>query len=145
MNNINDFAKSINSVVDFEYILKDNNYYFITSTQKYFIDADDRMFPSGFLGRIKKRFEPSLFLLELLSKNSDNKIFINDTAEFLFLCGRDVFKENITRNNSNKEIFFVQNKFDENLGFGTFFKQDKQVLVRNIKDRGDFLRREMNK
>jgi ribosome biogenesis protein Nip4 len=90
------------------------------------------------LGVQKKNFKPSLYLLEKLSKISDNKLFINDKAEWLFLCGRDVFLDNIVEDNSSNKLFLVQNCRDENLGLG----MKKGKLILNIIDRGDFLRRE---
>ena len=47
-------------------------------------------------------FKPSVYLLELLSKKSNNKVFVNDKAEWLFLCGRDVLPEGIKKNNSTE-------------------------------------------
>ncbi|PIN80115.1 hypothetical protein COV13_04060 [Candidatus Woesearchaeota archaeon CG10_big_fil_rev_8_21_14_0_10_32_9] len=95
-----------------------------------------------FLGKDEKSFKPSTALLEILSKSSTNKVFINDKAEWLFLCGRDAFKESIIKNRSFSEPFLIQNERDENLGLGSFFKKGKMEFVKNAFDRGDFLRRE---
>ncbi|MFP4568046.1 MAG: hypothetical protein ACLFN8_03810 [Candidatus Woesearchaeota archaeon] len=119
----------------------------------YFLDNDDfNLFLSnsslrpvsqgGFLGRDDKFFEPSLFLLEYLSKYSKNKVFLNDEAAWLFLCGRDAFMSSIEKNNASSAICLVQNSFDENLGYGVISKHKGKKIMRNLKDRGDFLRRE---
>jgi ribosome biogenesis protein Nip4 len=92
----------------------------------------------------KGNFRPSVYLLELLSKNSKNKIFVNDKAEWLFLCGRDVLPESITIDHSAADIFLVQNQKDENLGFGKKIRNGKKMFVKDILDRGNFLRRERN-
>jgi ribosome biogenesis protein Nip4 len=94
------------------------------------------------LGKEEQFFEPSLFLLELLSKETNNKVFVNAQAEWLFLCGRDVFPESVEKNNSKNIIFLVQNSKDENLGLGMKTKHKGKNIIKNLKDRGDFLRRE---
>jgi ribosome biogenesis protein Nip4 len=98
--------------------------------------------PGLHLGREDKFFEPSLFLLELLSKESNNKVFLNDEAEWFFLCGRDGFLSNVIKNSSTNNIFLVQNSKDENLGFGMKSKSKGTIIIKNLKDRGNFLRRE---
>jgi ribosome biogenesis protein Nip4 len=94
------------------------------------------------LGKEDRGFRPSLFLLEELSKISSNKIFINDKAEWLFLCGRDVFEESIVRDETTGDIFLVQNERDENLGYAERVGHGHKILLKNLMDRGDFLRRE---
>jgi ribosome biogenesis protein Nip4 len=111
---------------------------------------EENLFAEGlFLGKEKdKRFKPSVALLEIISKTSDRKIFVDDKAEWLFLCGRDIFGKSITKANVKRGLVLVQNKRDENLGFakitGDITKKDL-VVVTNILDRGDFLRRERKK
>lgn len=135
-------------------VVKIKNEYFLVNkelqdfTSDLNADSQNATLPRAgiLLGDVKKeRFNPSLYFLELLSKKSTNKVFINDKAEWLFVCGRDVFKENITKNNSTNNIFLVQNKRDENLGLGSLKKAGKNVMLKNIMDRGDYLRREMSK
>ncbi len=94
------------------------------------------------LGKVDSFFRPSLFLLELLSKESDNKIFVNPTAEWFFLCGRDIFPENVLKSNTSGKVFLVQNEFDENIGLGMRSKIKGRRVIKNLLDRGDFLRRE---
>jgi ribosome biogenesis protein Nip4 len=90
----------------------------------------------------KGNFRPSIYLLEWLSPRTKNKMFVNDKAEWLFLCQRDVLPESITRDESTKDIFLVQNMADENLGLGKKIHQGKKMFVKPILDRGNFLRRE---
>jgi len=98
-----------------------------------------------FLGEESKEFKPSLALLELIAKKSDRKIFIDDKAEWLFLCGRDLFGKSIKKANVSEGLLLVQNLRDENLGLGKVVNNLKikdKVVVKNVIDRGDFLRRE---
>jgi len=94
------------------------------------------------LGKQDKVFMPSLYLLELLSKESNNKVFINKKAEWLFLCGRDVFPESVLKSKTKNTIFLVQSELDENLGLGMKTKHKGKSIIKNLMDRGDFLRRE---
>jgi ribosome biogenesis protein Nip4 len=94
-----------------------------------------------FLGEMREnKFKPSIALLDNLSKLSDRKVFVNDKAEWLFLCGRDVFRQGIVKSSINEGLVLVQNEKDENLGYGEF--SIGKVAVKNLLDRGDFLRRE---
>ncbi len=101
-----------------------------------------------FLGEIKKNnFVPGTPLLDMISKMSDKKIFVNRKTAWLFLCGRDIFGRGIAKSNVNKGLALVQNEADENLGYGEIIadlgNKDK-VVVKNLFDRGNFLRRERN-
>jgi ribosome biogenesis protein Nip4 len=93
----------------------------------------------------KGNFRPSIYLLEWLTPRTKNKLFVNDKAEWLFLCERDALPESITKDNSTNDIFLVQNMIDENLGLGKKIRKGKTMFVKNIFDRGNFLRREREK
>ncbi len=98
-------------------------------------------------------FRPSVALLDILSKNSDKKVFVDKKGEWLFLCGRDLFGASVKKVNFNEEdeLVLVQNENDENLGYGLIVTDVKhsrnkdKMVVKNILDRGSFLRREKNK
>ncbi|MFW6282608.1 MAG: hypothetical protein ACOC1P_00950 [Minisyncoccales bacterium] len=139
--NIDEFINSFVKNPSFSYIKKGKSYFLKVDELNDFVDLKFSCFSLP-LGEDGKFFKPSLFLLELLSRESSNKIFLNDTAEWLFLCGRDAFLSNISKNNSKCDVFLVQNSRDENLGLGTKTKHKGKVIIKNIVDRGDFLRRE---
>jgi ribosome biogenesis protein Nip4 len=97
-----------------------------------------------FLGEEKIGFSPSPALMELISKFPDaesKKIFINKKAEWLFLCGRNVLSDSITKNPNNlsEGLVIVQNEYDENLGYGLFKKEDT-LIIKHILDKGRYLR-----
>ncbi len=103
-----------------------------------------------FLGEEKVRFEPSPALIELISKLPDaehRKIYVNKKAEWLFLCGRSVLQESIAKNpyNLRDGSVLVQNEYDENLGFGYFKHEGKDLILRNLLDKGNYLRVEDKK
>lgn len=100
------------------------------------------IFSAGlFLGEDRQEFKPSLALLEILSKHSAKKVFINREAEWLFTCGRDVFQKSIIKMNVDSGLVLVQNEQDENLGYGRIITGNK-IFIKNILDKGNYLRME---
>ena len=61
------------------------------------------------------------------------------------MCGRDIFDESIV-SEIPKELIgkhvLVQNENDENLGLGIVKVGGSRITIKNVIDRGDFLRRE---
>jgi ribosome biogenesis protein Nip4 len=105
-----------------------------------------------FLGKAKEgKFFPSFNLLGMLAKKEANRIILDKKAAWLFICGRDILRKSIVRvqgsgkKDTNTLVF---NEFGECLGFGRIVKKlrdsanDNGIVVRNVLDIGDFLRRE---
>lgn len=144
---MNDFELFVRKFTDekINYDKKGKNYTLINPE---LVEIEKNLANTIFSGTIlgssdeKKEFKPSIYLLEWLSPRTKNKIFVNDKAEWLFLCGRDVLPESIAKDISSKDIFLVQNSRDENLGLGKKIRKGKSYFIKNILDRGDFLRRE---
>lgn len=106
-----------------------------------------KLFSAGvYLGEEKKQFKPSVALLEMISKRTkDHKAVVDDKASWLYLCRRDILDKGVIEiGEPTKEGYLlVQNQLDENLGYGVLGKRkDKNVAVKNLLDRGFFLRRE---
>ena len=81
----------------------------------------------------------------MLSKDSKKKLYVNKKAEWLFLCGRDLFGSSIKRSDVKKGLVLVQNEKDENLGYGKItlpLSNKDRIVVKNILDRGYYLRKE---
>jgi ribosome biogenesis protein Nip4 len=134
-----------------EYEKTGREYYLMPPSVKSLISEASRLPLSAgvYLGmEDKKGFRPSLALLEMISRSSDRKVFVNSGAEWLFLCGRDLFGKGIKKANVEKGLVLVQNENDENLGYGRIVgkpNEKNRVVVKNLLDRGDFLRRERKK
>jgi len=97
-----------------------------------------------YLGEEKKVFEPSPALIELLSaRTKEHKAVVDEKAEWLFLCGRDIFAKGIAEKavSTRNGLVFVMNSQGENLGYGKLVKEGN-VAIKNILDRGFYLRRE---
>ena len=85
-------------------------------------------------------FVPSPALLGILAAESKHKAVVHDEhVERLFLCGRDLFADKFTTT-ITEGLVLVQNARDENLGLGEIQRGEKGLHVRNILDRGNYLR-----
>jgi len=100
-----------------------------------------------FLGEEKsKDFNPSVALIELIGHASDRWVMIDDNAEWLFLCDRDVFGSSVIKSNVQRGLAIVVNQRGEILGYGNVIgdlSNTDRIYIKNILDRGDYLRREM--
>jgi ribosome biogenesis protein Nip4 len=112
--------------------------------------SEDAFYAGTYLGRVKDgRFSPSFNLLRIIAERKANKVIVNRKTEWLFICGRDVFRSGITDIVGSKrkgDYVLVLNRHHECLGYGEILHNldanTKGVAVRNILDIGDFLRRE---
>ena len=103
-----------------------------------------------YLGKVKEeKFFPSFNLLAILAEAEANKVVVNEKAAWLFICGRDIFGGGIVSVQGSRregDFTLVLNEFEECLGFGRIVRdlgaKDARVVVQNISDVGDFLRRE---
>ena len=94
------------------------------------------------LGMEGKEFVPTPALLSLLAQESTAKAVIRDEhASHLFLCGRDIFHGGFT---CTRGVGFVlvQNAHDENLGLAELVPGRHGLMLRNVLDRGNYLRHE---
>ena len=90
--------------------------------------------------RTPQGFVPTPALLGLLAKESERKAIVNDEqVERLFLCGRDIFADRFSTS-ITEGLVLIQNARDENLGLGEVMRTDKGLQIRNILDRGNYLR-----
>jgi predicted ribosome-associated RNA-binding protein Tma20 len=104
------------------------------------------------LGKVKgKIFFPSFILLAMMAEGKANKTIVDKKTAWLFICGRDVFKRgilNITCSRTKGSYALVLNEYNECLGFGRMQrnineeKDKNRVIIKNISNIGDFLKRE---
>jgi ribosome biogenesis protein Nip4 len=88
-----------------------------------------------FLGKTKNIWEPSTILLRLIAAQPYvHKVWVDDAAAWLFVCGRDVFTEHIQQNTPDlvEGVNYLIMLGDDCLGYA----------LKNLIDIGDFLRRE---
>jgi ribosome biogenesis protein Nip4 len=149
---ITDFVSRFNASISFDenlIVKKENRYFLINENLKKFI-AKDFFYAGIYLGKTKNnKFFPSFSFLKIIAERKANKIMVNKKAEWLFICGRDIFKQGITKVIGSKrkgDYTLILNQHGGCLGFGKILRNldeiKEGVAVKNISDVGDFLRRE---
>ena len=147
------FASQVNAKLSLNAnsIVEKTGRYFLLNESLLRIARKDFYYAGIYLGKIKKgKFFPSFNLLTMLAKGEANKIVVDKKAAWLFICGRDIFSQGIlaVRGSQKKgDHALVLNEFGECLGFGRMINRldraaANEVVIKNISDVGDFLRRE---
>jgi len=147
-----DFVCRFNARIslDEKFVLKKENKYFLLNRELEKIVSKDFFYAGEYLGKIRKgKFFPSLNLLRIIAEGEANKVAINQKTAWLFICGRDIFRQGIVKVVGSKkkgDYTLILNLHGECLGFGEIQQnldsKGKGVFIRNILDIGDFLRRE---
>jgi len=152
MKPIKDFARQFNSNISLDENLtvrRQNRYFLLNKTLKP-LASKDFFYAGIYLGKEKDGvFFPSFNLLAMIADKRANKVIVNEKTEWLFICGRDVFKRGIIRvigSMKKGSYALILNSYSECLGFGQALSDLHEVregaVVKNILDIGDFLRRE---
>ncbi len=108
-------------------------------------DRSRLIYAGKLLGRARGRFQPSAILLrELASLPGVKRLWVNEEIGWLFACGRDVFGESVLR---VEGAFAEGSRFlvmlgDDCIGYGRVETRDGGLILSNLFDIGDFLRRE---
>jgi len=139
--------------LDKGFIVENGNRYFLLN-QKLKSLTKKRggwLYAGTYLGKVErgKVFHPSFPLLFMIAEKAKNRIFVDNKAAWLFVCGRDIFKEGILTIKGSRrkgDYTLVFNKHGECLGYGVIAKNldmlGDGLAVKNLLDIGDFLRRE---
>jgi ribosome biogenesis protein Nip4 len=135
-----------------DFVVEKVGRYFLLNEALQKIVGEDFYYAGTYLGKVKNgKFFPSFNLLTMLARSEANKIVVKKKAAWLFICGRDVFRKGVVavRGSRKKGVHtLVLNEFGECLGFGKIISsldeaaKESEVVIRNISDIGDFLRRE---
>jgi len=149
---IDNFAKQFGAKIhlDERLIVKTQNRYFLLNDNLRKLLSKDFFYASTYLGRAENgKFLPSFNLLRLIAEKESNKIIVDKKTAWLFICGRDIFRQGIKSVMCSKKTgdhTLVLNEYEECLGFGKIICDltiaREGVAVENLLDLGDFLRRE---
>jgi len=152
MKQIKDFVSKFQTRISLNKNLmaKRQDRYFLLNDNLKMLISEDFFCAGTYLGRtIRGKFFPSFNLLRLIAAKKGNKVIVDKKTEWLFICGRDIFRKGIAEVVGSKrkgDYTLVLNRHGECLGFGkTLCNLDKakgKVVIKNILDLGDFLRRE---
>jgi len=147
-----DFISRFDSTFHFDekFVVEEGNRFFLLNANLKKLAMEGFFYAGTYLGKVKKdRFFPSFPLLSMMAEGKANKMIVDKKTEWLFICGRDVFKQGITKVVGSKKkgaYTLIINQHGECLGFGRITvdldETKRGVAVRNISDIGDFLRRE---
>jgi len=150
---ITNFVKQLDAIIPLEkscVIRNRNRYYMLPKKMKQQIPKGF-FYAGAYLGAVKGgSFFPSFILLSMIADHKANKLVVDKKTAWLFICGRDIFKQGILRGGNLKkgDYTLIMNQQDECLGFGKIMHNiheeldKKEVAVKNVLDIGDFLRRE---
>ena len=149
---IMDFVSLFNASVSLDesqIVRKENRFFLINKNLKRLL-SKDFFYAGTYLGKIKNRkFFPSFSLLSMIAERKANKLIVDKKTEWLFICGRDLYKQGIMKVMGSKrkgDYTLILNQHGECLGFGRILQDlDEEiggVVVKNVSDVGDFLRRE---
>lgn len=142
---MNEFEEFISKFPDFSYPLTTpvkmaKEFYYIPQPNLDLIDkCKEDVVSSGIvLGDCKnKTFTPRPFLLNLIAKETSQKVVLNEKSAWLFICGRDIFAEGILQDADHKaRAVLVLNERGEVLGLAKFSGRG----YNNLYDIGIFLR-----
>ena len=137
--------------LDQDLIVRKSGRYFLLNRNLKQLITKDFFYAGLYLGKVKdKMFFPSFNLLAMIAQTDANKITVDSKTEWLFICGRDIFKQGImsmSKSGRKGDHTLILNKHGECLGFGRILHdmeggRENKIVVRNIADIGDFLRRE---
>jgi ribosome biogenesis protein Nip4 len=151
---MSDFAGRFGANLSFDerLIAKKQSRIFLVRNKLKDLALRDFYYVGLYIGKVKRGvFFPSFTLLAMIGEQGANKVVVDDRTEWLFVCGRDIFRQGIIAvSGSGKKgtHTLVLNKHGECLGFGRILcnldaeEKRRNVVVKNVSDIGDFLRRE---
>ena len=149
---ITNFALKLKAklTLDPDLVLETGGRFFLLNKNLKTIAPRSFFYAGRYLGKLKdEKFFPSFNLLAILAETEANKVVANEKAAWLFICGRDIFGGGIVSvlgSRRKGDFTLILNEFGECLGFGRIVcdlgATDARVVVQNISDVGDFLRRE---
>jgi ribosome biogenesis protein Nip4 len=154
MKTIKDFVGQFRASIALEesLIVKKEMRYFLLDTNLKRQIHQEFFYAGVYLGKLRgSRFFPSFLLLTMMAEGRANKTVVDKKTAWLFICGRDIFKKGILQLKGSErkgEYTLILNEYNECLGFGKILrnirkeKDANKIVVKNILDIGDFLRRE---
>lgn len=96
---INQFVRRFNVALSLseDLVVKSKNRYFLLNVRLKKLVSKGFFYAGVYLGKVKNGvFFPSFALLSMVAeKEGANKVVVDRKTEWLFICGRDIFKQGI--------------------------------------------------
>lgn len=140
------FLKQVGSKMDPEVLSIDSKRFTLNQElERLQFSRKNLVYAGTYLGRNRRLFEPGSPLLQMLAaEENTRRVRLDRDAAWLFVCGRDIFEENIRSVEGVLELgrhYLVL--FDGRcIGYGRYETSAGIHVIRNLFDLGDFLRRE---
>jgi ribosome biogenesis protein Nip4 len=154
MKPIHDFISRFDTSINLEeklIVKKQNRFFLVNDTLRPQVKKDF-FYVGAYMGKVKGGiFFSSFILLAMIAETKANKTVVDKKTAWLFICGRDIFKRgilNMTGSKTKGNYTLVLNENSECIGFGKILcnihkeKDKNKVIVKNISNIGDFLKRE---
>ena len=130
-----------------EDVLKLNNKRFLLQPDQadLILRKDKLVYAGKLLGKDRRYFQPSSILLsELAIEEETRKVHVGRDTGWLFVCGKDIFEENIELVDGELALglHYLVLFEGECLGYGQYVESGGIRVIKNLFDIGDFLRRE---
>jgi ribosome biogenesis protein Nip4 len=140
------FLKQVGSNLDPDALMIDSKRFTLSQEmRRHGFSRENLVYAGTYLGRNRRRFEPGSPLLQMLAaEEGTRKVHLDRDAAWLFVCGRDIFEENIRRVEDALELggYYLVMFDGRCIGYGRFETSTGIHVIRNLFDLGDFLRRE---
>lgn len=140
------FLEQVGSKMDPEVLMIDGKRFTLSKELgRRRFSRENLVYAGTFLGRNRRRFEPGSPLLQLLAaEEGTRKVHLERDAAWLFVCGRDVFEENVKCVEGSLELggYYLVMFNGRCIGYGRYETSADIHVLRNLFDLGDFLRRE---
>ena len=141
------FLKQLNSFYKPENVMRINNRSFILNLELETILEKRRnlTYAGYYLGKDRRRFEPSTILLQqLIEEKTTRKVSVDREAAWLFVCGNDLFEERLKTCGKKLRLgdYYLVVFEDRCIGYGLYESSAGIKVLRNLFDIGDFIRRE---
>jgi len=140
------FLEQVGSKMDLEALMIDSKRFTLSQElgrQRF--SRENLVYAGTYLGRNRRLFEPGSPLLHMLeAEEGTRKVHLDRDAAWLFVCGRDIFEENIEGVEDALELggYYLVMFDGRCIGYGRFETSAGIHVIRNLFDLGDFLRRE---
>jgi len=131
-----------------DYVKKQEQYFLKDTSLEHYLLSQEAILIGLYLGKQQgKQFIPSFNLLDIIAPYSEEKVFVNDLGEIDFLYGKHLRKRHIIEIKGILETGrykLVQNKYDENIGYGIYLgeQKDSVKILHHVLDRGIFIKRD---
>ncbi len=140
------FLRQVGSKMDLEVLMIDSKRFNLSQDmRRQGFSRENLVYAGTYLGRNRRRFEPGSPFLQLLAADDmTRKVHLDRDAAWLFVCGRDIFEENIMRVEGVLELggYYLVMFDGRCIGYGRFETSAGIHVIRNLFDLGDFIRRE---